>query len=166
MQKRHCDARTSRFKALHGLARYVQRKLQATRNLARRGDLLQLLEAVDAASGRGGSSLLPRSSSRLAGCAEAKCTTKMTGRGRSWREGTMLSGGFRCEIDWFLKGRNSDTLDFFSFSGAPSSSWHVFVLQQESFAASDNAFFRKLRVWESREFCSSLSTGISCAAFQ
>ena len=52
MQKRHCDARTSRFKALHGSARYFQRKLQATRNLARRGDLLQLLEAVDAASWR------------------------------------------------------------------------------------------------------------------
>ena len=53
MQKWRCDARTSRFKALHGSARYFQGKLQAIRNLARRGDSLQLLEAVDAASWRG-----------------------------------------------------------------------------------------------------------------
>ena len=53
MQKRRCSARTSRFKALHGSACYFQRKLQAIRNLATKGDLLQLLEAVDAASWRG-----------------------------------------------------------------------------------------------------------------
>ena len=82
-----------------------------------------------------GSSLSLRSSSKLAGYVEAKCTTMMADRGRSWREGTMLSLE-DSEVDRLgFEGDEEHSLFLSHFSGALAVSWHVFVLQQESFCS-------------------------------
>ena len=157
MQKRRCGARTSRFKALHGSARYFQGKLQAIRNLARRGDPLQLLEAVDAASWRGKLSFT--SFFKQAGW--LRRSQVHYDDGRSWqklaRRNDALSRIPRW-IDWVLKEMNI-TLYSFRIFWCPS----VIVARFSSFnkrvlAASYDAFFRKLRVWESKKFCPSLTT--------
>ena len=81
-----------------------------------------------------GSSLLLRSSSKLAGCAEAKCTTTMADRGRSWREGTMLSRGFRGRSTGF-EGDEHHSLFLSHFLVPQRFRGTFFVLQQESFGS-------------------------------
>ena len=156
MQKRRCDARTSRFKALHGSARYFQRKLQAIRNLARRGDSLQHLEAVDAANWRGKLSFT--SFFKQAGWLRG--SQVHYDDGRSWqklaRRNDALSRIPRW-IDWVLKEmKNSLFLSHFlvpqRFRGTFSS------FNKRVSATFYDAFFRKLRVWESKKFCPSLTT--------
>ena len=134
MQKRHSSTRTSLFTALHGSARYFQRKLQVTRNLATTGDFLQLSEAVDTSSGRG------KALSYLVLQASWLVAPKPSAL-RRWQIVAEAGEKERCSLEdsevdrLVLKGMN-DTLDsFLIFSGAPSSSQHIFRLSIREFCS-------------------------------
>ena len=138
-------------------ARYFQGKLQAIRNLARRGDPLQLLEAVDTASWRGKLSFT--SFFKQAGW--LRRSQVHYDDGRSWqklaRRNDALSRILRW-IDWVLKEMKI-TLLFLSHFLVPQQFRGTFSsFNKRVSATSYDTFFRKLRVWESKKFCPSLTT--------